>query len=97
EALELAVGHPGPVTNREPVRHRPSGAATAADRAAEEIVRDLLRALALLDRRVVHVPGAGVDLARAGDLLLGVLDHLEPLRDPAGRPRDREDHREHLR
>src|SRR4051794_39500615 len=34
---------------------------------------------ALLERDVVASALARVDLARAGDLLLGVLDHLQPL------------------
>src|SRR5436305_12821582 len=43
-------------------------------------------ALALLHRHVVPAPLAGVDLARPGDLLLGVVDHLKPLGDPTRRP-----------
>ena len=54
------------------------------------------RVAALVDRHVVASRGAGVDLARAGDLLLRVVHVLQPLGDPAGGARDREDHREHL-
>src|SRR5216684_752461 len=39
---------------------------------------------------------AGVDLARAGDLLVWVLDHFLPLRQPAGNARDGKEHREHV-
>jgi hypothetical protein len=38
---------------------------------------------------------AGIELARAADLLARILDHLFPLRDPADRARDREQHGEH--
>src|SRR3954447_6960952 len=50
---------------------------------------------ALVDRHVVAAALARVDLARAGDLLLVVLDELEPLRDPAAGAGDGEHHREH--
>src|SRR6266508_3555290 len=50
-----------------------------------------------LDRCVVTRAGANVNLARAGDLLLGVAQQLGPLRQPADRARDGEQHREHLR
>ena len=40
--------------------------------------------------------GPEIDLARPGDLLLLVLDHLVPLREPAGHARNREENREHL-
>ena len=36
--------------------------------------------------------GADVELARTADLLLGILDHLLPLRDPADGAGDREQH-----
>ena len=49
----------------------------------------------LADGDVVARALARVDLARAGDLLLLVLDHLEPLGDPAARARDREQDGEH--
>src|SRR6185369_509833 len=39
---------------------------------------------------------AGVDLARAAELAGRVAHHLPPLRDPAGQPAQREQHREHL-
>src|SRR5215203_4489327 len=44
----------------------------------------LTGALALVYRHVVYVAGAGVDLARTGDLELGVIHHLHPLRHPTG-------------
>ena len=47
-------------------------------------------------RHVIALRRPGVDLPRPGDLLLGVEQHLFPLRDPAGGPRDGEQHREHL-
>jgi hypothetical protein len=40
---------------------------------------------------------AGMDLARPGDLLLRIFRHLLPLRQPAGRARDRERDSELLR
>src|SRR5579863_5113053 len=45
---------------------------------------------ALLDGGVVALAGADVQLARAGDLLLGILEHLDPLRQPARRAGNRE-------
>src|SRR5512147_223965 len=63
---------------------------------ARRRARDLLGAVAVVDPDVVAVSMAGVDLARTCDLLLGVVVALHPLSDPAGRPRDREDHGEHL-
>ena len=39
---------------------------------------------ALLDRYVGAFGGAGVDLPRAADALLGVVVHLGPMGDPAG-------------
>src|SRR4029077_17744236 len=53
------------------------------------------RALPPLERHVLALALADVDLARARDLLLGVVAHLEPLRDPPARAPDREHHREH--
>ena len=48
--------------------------------------------------RLVFPPRlAGVELARAADLLRGIDDHFLPLRDPADRARDREQDREHRR
>src|SRR5213082_899149 len=54
------------------------------------------RLLPLLDRHVFALARPRVDLARAGDLLLGVVDHLEPLGHPARGARDREHHGEHV-
>src|SRR5690606_8755389 len=51
---------------------------------------------ALPHRDVGALGLAGVDLAGTADLRLRVVDHLLPLRDPAGQAADREEHREHL-
>src|SRR3546814_1132988 len=51
--------------------------------------------LPFVDRHVIALGGAGVELARTADLLLGVGDHLVPLRDPAGGAGEREQGREH--
>src|SRR5687768_9374188 len=51
--------------------------------------------LALGHRHVLPPLGAGEELARAADLLIGVADELVPLRDPAHRARQREDRGEH--
>src|SRR5215468_3737088 len=52
--------------------------------------------LALADLDIGTLAGAQVELARPGDLLLGVIPHLLPLRQPSARPRDGEEHREHF-
>src|SRR6476661_2274643 len=52
---------------------------------------------ALLAADEVEGPVAGVDLLGAGDLLLLVLDQLEPLGQPARGAADREEDGEHLR
>src|SRR4051794_33821527 len=49
----------------------------------------------LVDRLILALRSAGVELARTADLLRRVLDHLLPLRDPADRAGQREKHREH--
>src|SRR6476646_7079802 len=51
--------------------------------------------LAARDRHVVALGGAGIELARAADLLVRVFDHFLPLTDPADRAREREQHGEH--
>src|SRR5271168_1247415 len=51
--------------------------------------------LPLRDRHVVALCGARVELTRTADLLVRVLDHLFPLRDPADSARERKEHREH--
>src|SRR5229473_4900198 len=48
------------------------------------------------DRDVLALALADIELARPGDLLLGVVDHLLPLREPARGPGDRKEHGEHL-
>src|SRR5690606_10772285 len=50
---------------------------------------------ALVDRGVVAAGSADVELTRTADLLLGILDHLLPLRDPADRAGHRKQDREH--
>src|SRR5262249_9329641 len=52
---------------------------------------------ALFDRNEGTLGRAEVNLARPRDLLLGVEQHLFPLRDPAGDARNREEHRERRR
>src|SRR5688572_9164887 len=52
--------------------------------------------LPLFPRDVGAPRRPGIDLTRAGDLLLRVEQHLFPLRDPAGGARNSEEHREHL-
>src|SRR6202043_3179923 len=54
------------------------------------------RSAALVHRDVIEAPSSGVDKWWAGDLLLDLVDHLEPLRDPATGASDREKVREHL-
>src|SRR6187402_2002171 len=49
-----------------------------------------------VDGRELALVGAEVDLARAGDLLLLVLQELLPLGQPARHPRDGEKDREHV-
>src|SRR4051812_36062323 len=53
------------------------------------------RLLPLVHCDVVAAGDAGVELARAADLLLRVLDHLAPLADPADGAGDREQHGKH--
>src|SRR5262245_12834253 len=50
---------------------------------------------AQLDRYVRALRGARVDLTRPADLGGRALDHLLPVREPAGQTADREQHREH--
>src|SRR5437870_10334993 len=52
--------------------------------------------LSLLDRYEVPLSRPGVDLPRSRDLLIRVLYHLLPLREPAGDAGNGEHHREHL-
>src|SRR5687768_4845330 len=49
-----------------------------------------------LDGDVLALAVAGVDLARARDLLLLIEQHLFPLRQPTDGARDGEQHREHV-
>src|SRR5437016_825702 len=50
--------------------------------------RDAQRLDALLHGDEVATLAAEINLPRAEDLLILVLEHLVPLREPAGRPRD---------
>src|SRR5262245_13409922 len=54
------------------------------------------RSAALVDADVRPLAMTGVDLARPTDARVGVLAHLEPVRDPAGQAPEREHHREHV-
>src|SRR5258708_39430009 len=60
-----------------------------------QVLSPLRAASALVDRHELPPGGAGVELARAADLVFGVADHLLPLGDPAHRARQREDAGEH--
>src|SRR5688572_27551839 len=48
------------------------------------------------ERNVVALGGADVNLAGPHDLRLGIPQHLLPLGQPTRRPRDGEEHREHV-
>src|SRR5258708_39961528 len=50
---------------------------------------------ALLDRDIMARVVAKIDLAGPRNLLLGIEEHLFPLRDPAGSARNREQHGKH--
>src|SRR5215211_3443444 len=51
---------------------------------------------AVADRHVLALVDAGVPLARPGDLLVLVLEQLDPVGQPARHPGDHEQHREHV-
>src|SRR5215211_284928 len=79
--------------------NRPGGGSALrwVDRRGGGLARGWVHSLlALLDGLEVALALARVDLARTGDLGLRVLNHLEPLGDPARRARDGEHHREHV-
>src|SRR5262245_15909152 len=59
-------------------------------------LRSALRSAPGLDRDEVSPPVSQEHLAGPGDLLILVLEHLLPLGQPAGGPRDREQHREQV-
>src|SRR5690242_5524965 len=63
---------------------------------AHMVARPEALLLALVHSRVVDPPRTRVGLTRSVDLLLLVVDHLEPLGDPAAGAPDGEQHREHL-
>src|SRR6185437_15024206 len=50
---------------------------------------------AVVHRNVAALVAAQIDLPRPRNFLLGIEQHLLPLRDPTGRPRNREQYREH--
>src|SRR5580700_7321050 len=52
-------------------------------------------ALPLVRQHVIALLRARVELTRAPDLLMRILDHFLPLRDPADGARKREQRREH--
>src|SRR5258706_14088022 len=72
---------------------RATAASRASPRAGPEI--DDGRLATLRERLVRSLGGARVKLARPPDLLVRILDHLLPLRDPTDRARHREQHGEH--
>src|SRR5690349_18979428 len=100
------VTAPGTLTPRHPpsprYRHEPRPSTAddrggrghaAAERAARQEPGRRTRRLAV--GGVVASGGADGDLAWAADLGRRVLDHLPPLRDPAGQPAHREQDGEH--
>src|SRR5262249_50652008 len=72
------------------------GAAPRPPRPARRRSGDLLGAIALVDRHVILIAPAGVDLTRARDLQVRILVLLHPLSHPARGARDGEDHRERV-
>ena len=82
----------GRESRREPVSGRSDfgGVAPTSVRPTCHVLPRSARAA--LDGDVLAVGGADVELARTADLLLGILDHLLPLGDPADRARHREQH-----
>src|SRR5205085_1444408 len=71
--------------------------AAAVSRQSSSTPRRLRRrAVALRERHVLARALAQIDLARARDLLFGIVEHLDPLRDPPGSAWDGEEHREHV-
>src|ERR1700733_7122451 len=53
------------------------------------------RSAAILDGHVVTLCGPKINLPRPRDFLLRIEQHFLPLRDPAGRARNREQHGKH--
>src|SRR4051794_8467863 len=72
------------------------GAAGACSSTSASASPDLNTLLPLVLRDVIAHDVARVDLPRTRDLLIGVHQHLLPLREPADDARDREEYREHL-
>src|SRR3974390_3501697 len=62
---------------------------------ARYLLSGRLVGLPATDRVHLAAHGTLVELARAADLVLGIGNHLLPLRDPADRAREREDAGEH--
>ena len=58
--------------------------------------RRVNRCSAVAELHVVALALARVPLARAGDLLVGVVEQLVPVGEPADHPPEGEQHREHL-
>src|SRR5260370_1769882 len=69
------------------------GLSRASRRKYSKCIRCLL--ISLTDRNVMTRVVPEIDLAGARNLLLGVEEHLFPLRDPTGSARNREEHGEH--
>src|SRR6266853_3478085 len=65
----------------------------ASRRAYSKWIRCFL--IALIDRNVMTSVVPEIDLARARNFLLGIEEHLFPLRDPTGCARNREEHGKH--
>ena len=87
-----------PARRRGPERAR--GSRNARDDAGARGAKGLAFAptktvSAVAHRLIFAARGAGVELARATDLLVGIFDHFLPLGDPADGSRHREQHREH--
>src|SRR5699024_1759858 len=85
---------PRPSADRGSARREASAA--LLDRGLQLGQTQLAGAGALAHLLVGALGVAGVDLARAADLRLRVVDHLLPLGDPARQAADGEQHREHL-
>src|SRR6267378_2435122 len=91
----VGVAEPPAMAPHDGQKRASSG--TRLEQAEQEITAAIYRVLhPLVHRTVVAARGAGINLARAGDLLLLIEQHLLPLREPAGGARDGEQNREGL-
>src|SRR3954468_16767739 len=81
--------------NRAGAGWEPWRQATQARTTARRGLKELrIRSASLLPAHIFPIRRPDVDLSRSRDLLLRIRQHLFPLRDPAGRPRYGEQHRE---